>query len=100
MTRTQTADQGQVAVTLPQAAEGRITDVPDPEDLDHTAYTWPRMFVYNATESWEAFKFQFERTATRRRWKPQRKAEQLLDCLGDVVLEYARIYLEFRTMTS
>ena len=49
----------------------------------------PKMVMYKGTGSWEAFKFQFERTATKRHWSQRRKVNKLLDCLGDVALEYA-----------
>jgi hypothetical protein len=48
----------------------------------------PKMVVYKGTGSWEAFKFQFERTATKRRWSQRRKIDKLFDCLADVALEY------------
>ncbi|CAC5363460.1 unnamed protein product [Mytilus coruscus] len=52
----------------------------------------PKMQIFNGRGSitWEAFIYQFERTAGRRQWENRKKVCRLLDCLADVVLEYAR----------
>lgn len=52
----------------------------------------PKMQVFNGRGSltWEAFIYQFERTAGRRQWLDRKKVCRLLDCLTDVALEYAR----------
>ena len=52
----------------------------------------PNMQVYSGRGSltWEAFIYQFERTAGRRQWESRKKVCRLLDCLTDVALEYAR----------
>ena len=52
----------------------------------------PKMATFKGTDSpnWEAFIYQFERTAGRRQWSDNKKLCRLLDCLGDVALEYAR----------
>lgn len=51
----------------------------------------PKIATFKGTDSpnWEAFIYQFERTA-RRQWSDNKKLCRLLDCLGDVALEYAR----------
>ncbi|CAC5372365.1 unnamed protein product [Mytilus coruscus] len=51
----------------------------------------PKMQIFNGRESitWEAFIYQFERTASRRQWENRKKVCRLLDCLADVALEYA-----------
>jgi hypothetical protein len=51
-----------------------------------------KMPVFKGTESpnWESFIYQFERVAAHRGWSSNKKAFRLLDCLGDVALEYAR----------
>ncbi|CAC5367200.1 unnamed protein product [Mytilus coruscus] len=50
------------------------------------------MQIFNGRGSitWEAFIYQFERTAGRRQWENRKKVCRLLDCLADVALEYAR----------
>ncbi|CAC5369561.1 unnamed protein product [Mytilus coruscus] len=52
----------------------------------------PKMQIFNGRGSitWEAFIYQFERTAGRRQWENRKKVCRLLDCLADVALEYAR----------
>ena len=52
--------------------------------------TAPKMSIFKGTDSpsWEAFIYQFERTAARRQWSNDKKLSRLLDCLGDVALEY------------
>ncbi|CAC5403864.1 unnamed protein product [Mytilus coruscus] len=52
----------------------------------------PKMQIFNGRGSitWEAFIYQFERTAGRRQWENRKKVYRLLDCLADVALEYAR----------
>ncbi|CAC5415863.1 unnamed protein product [Mytilus coruscus] len=40
--------------------------------------------------TWEAFIYQFDRTAGRGQWENRKKVCRLLDCLADVALEYAR----------
>ncbi|CAC5420007.1 unnamed protein product [Mytilus coruscus] len=52
----------------------------------------PKMQIFNGRGSitWEAFIYQFERTAGRRQWVNRKKVCRLLDCLADVALEYAR----------
>ncbi|CAC5388154.1 unnamed protein product [Mytilus coruscus] len=52
----------------------------------------PKMQIFNGRGSitWEAFIYQFERTADRRQWENRKKVCRLLDCLSDVALEYAR----------
>lgn len=50
------------------------------------------MPVFKGSDSpnWESFIYQFERVAAHRGWSANKKAFRLLDCLGDVALEYAR----------
>lgn len=50
------------------------------------------MPVFNGSDSpnWESFIYQFKRVAAHRGWSANKKAFRLLDCLGDVALEYAR----------
>lgn len=52
----------------------------------------PKMPVFTGTGnlSWEAFIYQFERTASRRQWDNAKKMCRFLDCLTEVALEYAR----------
>lgn len=52
----------------------------------------PKMQVFTGRGflTWEAFIYQFERTAGRRQWENRKKVCRLLDCLADVALEYAR----------
>lgn len=49
------------------------------------------MATFKGTDSpnWEAFIYQFERTAGRRQWSDNKKLCRLLDCLGDVASEYS-----------
>ncbi|CAC5423882.1 unnamed protein product [Mytilus coruscus] len=49
-----------------------------------------RVFARSGNLSWEAFVYQFERTASRRNWDDAKKTCQFLDCLSEVALEYAR----------
>lgn len=44
--------------------------------------------TYKGKGSWEAFIFQFDRTAGRCHWTANRKREKLLDCLEDDALTY------------
>ncbi|CAC5389355.1 unnamed protein product [Mytilus coruscus] len=52
----------------------------------------PKMPVFTGSGnlSWEAFVYQFERTASRRNWDDAKKTCRFLDCLSEVALEYAR----------
>ncbi|CAG2223520.1 unnamed protein product [Mytilus edulis] len=52
----------------------------------------PKMPVFTGSGnlSWEAFVYQFERTANRRNWDDAKKTCRFLDCLSEVALEYAR----------
>ncbi|CAG2220004.1 unnamed protein product [Mytilus edulis] len=52
----------------------------------------PKMPVFTGSGnlSWEAFVYQFERTANRRNWDDAKKTYRFLDCLSEVALEYAR----------
>lgn len=49
-----------------------------------------QVFIGRGPLNWEAFIYQFERTAGRRQWADRKKVCRLLDCLTDVALEYAR----------
>ncbi|CAC5415896.1 unnamed protein product [Mytilus coruscus] len=49
-----------------------------------------QVFTGRGFLTWEAFIYQFERTAGRRQWENRKKVCRLLDCLADVALEYAR----------
>ncbi|CAG2251986.1 unnamed protein product [Mytilus edulis] len=48
------------------------------------------VFTGSGNLSWEAFVYQFERTANRRNWDDAKKTCRFLDCLSEVALEYAR----------
>ncbi|CAC5420968.1 unnamed protein product [Mytilus coruscus] len=52
----------------------------------------PKMPVFTGfgNLSWEAFVYQFERTASRRNWDDAKKTCRFLDYLSEVALEYAR----------
>lgn len=51
-----------------------------------------KMPIFKGTDSpnWESFIYQFERIAAHRGWSVRKKSFRLLDCLGDIALEYAR----------
>lgn len=51
-----------------------------------------KMSVFKGSDSpnWESFIYQSERVAAHRGWSANKKAFRLLECLGDVALEYAR----------
>lgn len=47
------------------------------------------VFKGNDSPKKESFTYQFERVVAHRRWSANKKAFRMLDCLGDVDLEYA-----------
>lgn len=52
----------------------------------------PKMTTFKGTDlpNWEAFIYQFDRTADRRQWSNNEKFCRMINCLGDVALKYAR----------
>lgn len=50
----------------------------------------PKMVTFTGKSNWETFIFQFERTAKRCDWRPNKKAEKVLDCLAEQALDYAQ----------
>ena len=53
------------------------------------------MTMYKGDNSWDSFIFQFKRTAKRYDWSSRKKADRLVDCLGEKALEYVReLHLE------
>lgn len=48
------------------------------------------VFKGSDSSNWKSFIYQFERVAAHRRWSANKKTFRLLDCLGDVTLEYIR----------
>lgn len=51
-----------------------------------------KVSVFKGSDSpnWESFIYQFERVAAHRKWSAHKKVFRLLNCLGDVALEYTR----------
>ncbi|CAC5415620.1 unnamed protein product [Mytilus coruscus] len=78
--------------TKPRVTESNDRDQPNSSSSESSSPQVPKMTIFDGIKStsWESFIYQFDRTATRRRWSNRRKIGRLLDCLKDTALEYAR----------